>query len=150
MEKELNTKASELAELTMKFLGNCHEKEERMARYHNLTIAELKCIRQIQRNENINNKEIAERMHLSSSRLTRIMDGLVEKGFILREIDKIDRRNMKLSLSDEGVKLLERINATYLSVHKEILKKLEPQLQADVIKAMSSLMRALEEWLRRK
>ena len=147
--RQLNNNAEQLAELTYKFLSNCHEKEERMAQSHNLTVAELKCIRHINKTENVNNKEIAERMNLSSSRLTRIIDGLVNKGFIEREIDSADRRNMKLSLSAEGIKLLERINLTYLTVHKDILANIEPKLHTDVIKAMASLLEALEEWLKK-
>lgn len=145
--EQLNKNANELAELTFRFLTNCHEKEERMARKHNLTVAELKCIRQISTTENFNNKEIAERMNLSSSRLTRIIDGLVEKGIIKREIDPSDRRNMKLCLSTEGVNLLQDINNTYLTVHKEILSKLDPKMHRDAINAIASLLKALEEWL---
>ncbi|MHC1736599.1 MAG: MarR family winged helix-turn-helix transcriptional regulator [Ignavibacteriaceae bacterium] len=147
--RQLNKNAEQLAELTYKFLSNCHEKEERMAQAHSLTVAELKCIRHINKTENVNNKEIAERMNLSSSRLTRIIDGLVTKGFIEREIDSADRRNMKLSLSVEGIKLLEQINLTYLTVHKDILANIEPKLHTEVIKAMSSLLEALEEWLKK-
>lgn len=146
--KQLNINATQLADLTYKFLSNCHEKEERMAQCHNLTVAELKCIRQINKSENINNKEIAERMNLSSSRLTRIIDGLVNKGYIEREIDTTDRRNMRLSLSIEGITLLEQINKTYLTVHRGILSNIEPGLHTEVIKAMASLLEALEEWLR--
>jgi DNA-binding MarR family transcriptional regulator len=49
-------------------------------------------------NEVVNNKLIAERMNLSPSRLTRIIDGLVQKGYITREINPSDRRNMKVAL----------------------------------------------------
>ena len=41
-------------------------------------------------------------MNLSPSRLTRIIDGLVQKEYIIREIDPNDRRNMKVSLSSQG------------------------------------------------
>jgi len=144
---ELNINAAQLADLTDKFLFSSHEKEERMSQNHQLTVAELRCIHQINKNENVNNKEIAERMNLSSSRLTRIIDGLVAKGFIKREIDLADRRNMRLSLSKEGISILEKINLTYLTVHKEILSNIEPKLHQEVIKAFGSLSEALDKWL---
>ena len=91
--------AEQLANLTFNLLARCQEKESRLADEHNLLEAELKCLRLMTFEESLNNKDIAEIMNLSPSRITRIMDGLVKKGYMLREIDKNDRRNMKIALS---------------------------------------------------
>ncbi|MBZ0199184.1 MAG: MarR family transcriptional regulator, partial [Ignavibacteriaceae bacterium] len=94
--------ARELADLTFKLLANCQEKEDRLAEQYGLTQAEFRCLRLFGKTETLNNKTIAERMNLSPSRLTRIIDGLVTKNYMLREIEPKDRRNMRVSLSHQG------------------------------------------------
>lgn len=76
---ELNQHAEQLANLTFSLLANCQEKEVRLAEIHGLTQAEFRCLRLFNSEETVNNKKIAERMNLSPSRLTRIIDGLVKK-----------------------------------------------------------------------
>src|SRR4030066_2456125 len=114
--------AEHLANLTFNLLANCQEKEVRLATVHKLPQAEFRCLRLFGTDESVNNKAIAERMNLSPSRLTRIIDGLVQKEYILREIDPNDRRNMKVSLSRKGQLLVQQLNKAYIDIHKEILQ----------------------------
>jgi DNA-binding MarR family transcriptional regulator len=143
--KESNAKR--LADLTFRLLGNCHEKEERLAKKYGLTQAEYRCVRHIYENENINNKDISEKMNLSASRLTRIVDGLVNKGYVIREIERKDRRNMRLFFSDKGIDLMRKINLAYLKVHEEILSNINPEIHDNLLIAITDLLTALEKWL---
>ncbi|MFZ1517772.1 MAG: MarR family transcriptional regulator [Ignavibacteriaceae bacterium] len=144
---ELNHNAEMLANLTFNLLANCQEKEVRLAEVHSLTQAEFRCLRLFGSDESINNKAIAERMNLSPSRLTRIIDGLVQKEYILREIDPNDRRNMKVSLSRKGQLLVTQLNKAYIDIHKEILEDIEVEQHQPLITAMTHLLTALEKWI---
>jgi DNA-binding MarR family transcriptional regulator len=141
--------AERLANLTFSLLANCQEKEIRLAEIHDLTQAEFRCLRLFGTDESLNNKHIAERMKLSPSRLTRIIDGLVEKNYINREIDPSDRRNMRVSLSRRGKLLVQQLNKAYVNIHEEILQDIEPSQHEPLITAMEHLLSALERWLRR-
>lgn len=144
---ELNHNAERLANLTFSLLANCQEKEIRLAEVHSLTQAEFRCLRLFGSDETINNKAIAERMNLSPSRLTRIIDGLVQKEYIIREIDPNDRRNMKVSLSSKGQLLVKQLNKAYIDIHKEILEDIEVDQHQPLIIAMTNLLSALEKWI---
>lgn len=144
---ELDQNAEQLANLTFSLLANCQEKETRLAEVHNLTQAEFRCLRLFGSDESINNKAIAERMNLSPSRLTRIIDGLVGKECIIREIDPNDRRNMKVSLSKRGQLLVQQLNRSYIDIHKEILQDITEDQHKPLISAMTHLLSALEKWL---
>lgn len=144
---ELNQNAEKLANLTFSLLANCQEKEIRLAEVHSLTQAEFRCLRLFGSDETINNKAIAERMNLSPSRLTRIIDGLVQKEYIIREIDPNDRRNMKVSLSSKGQLLVKQLNKAYIDIHKEILEDIEVDQHQPLIVAMTNLLTALEKWI---
>jgi len=144
---ETNSTASRLANLTFSLLANCQEKEVHLAELHGLTQAEFRCLRLFGTDESLNNKTIAERMNLSPSRLTRIIDGLVKKLYIRREIDSNDRRNMKVNLSKKGKSLVQQLNKAYVDIHEEILLDINPSQHEQLIVAMTHLLEALEKWL---
>lgn len=144
---ETNSTASRLANLTFSLLANCQEKEVHLAELHGLTQAEFRCLRLFGTDESLNNKTIAERMNLSPSRLTRIIDGLVKKKYIRRDIDPNDRRNMKVNLSKKGKSLVQQLNKAYVDIHEEILLDIDPSQHEQLIVAMTHLLEALEKWL---
>jgi DNA-binding MarR family transcriptional regulator len=145
-EESLTQNASKLADLTYSLLGRCQEKEVRLAEQYGLTQAEFRCLRLFNANEIINNKHMAERMNLSPSRLTRIIDGLVKKGYLNREIDNVDRRNMRVYLSKQGEEIVKVLNSSYLDIHMELLQDIEPSQHQQLISAMTSLLSALNKW----
>ncbi len=144
---ETNSTASRLANLTFSLLANCQEKEVHLAELHGLTQAEFRCLRLFGTDESLNNKTIAERMNLSPSRLTRIIDGLVKKKYIRRNIDSNDRRNMRVNLSTKGKALVQQLNKAYVDIHEEILLDIDPSQHEQLIVAMTHLLEALEKWL---
>ncbi len=143
----INLTAEKLANLTFNLLANCQEKEIRLAEVHNLTQAEFRCLRLFGSDEVMNNKSIAERMKLSPSRLTRIIDGLVAKEYVIREIDNNDRRNMKVSLSMKGKSLVNQLNKAYVNIHREILQDIDESQHTPLITALMHLLAALDKWL---
>lgn len=138
--------AGVLANTTSDFISSCEDKENNLARLKGLTQVELKCMRLFRINEVTNNKNIAQKMNLSPSRLTRIIDGLVTKGFIRREIDREDRRNMRLYLSESGCGFIQNINQQYLELHCRILEKVKPENRNEVVKALQTLFKELDKW----
>lgn len=141
--------AESLANLTFNLLARCQEKESHIAEAHGLLEAEFKCFRLMSSEESLNNQEIAKRMKLSPGRVTRIMDGLIDKGYMEREIDKKDRRNMILSLSRKGKILAHKINGAYVKVHKDILQEIEVSQHVPLLIAMEHLLAAVERWLQK-
>ncbi|MBL7994320.1 MarR family transcriptional regulator [bacterium] len=145
--QELHDDAVQLAELTFNLLEGCHEKEARLAKKHGLSPAEFRCLRLFGLTEKSSNKKIAERMNLSPSRLSRVLDGLVSKGYMTRKIDEEDRRNMMVSLSRKGVQIVENLNIDYTRIHQEILNNIEQAQHKNLIRGMSSLLTALNKWM---
>ena len=73
----LSTKrlAQRLADLTSELLENCQLKIERTAERLNLTVAEFRLLQSMRNNKVLPAGELAKRIGVSSSRLTRILDG---------------------------------------------------------------------------
>ena len=143
MEKD----ASQLANLTFSLLSTCQQKENLLAEQYGLTQAEFRCLKLFDKKETVNNKTIAKRMGLSASRLTRIIDGLVAKGYTEREINPSDRRNMDVTLSRKGTQLVQKLDLAYVNIHKELLENIELNQHKPLIHAMTNLLNAMEQWL---
>lgn len=142
-----NTPAEKLAEMTTKLMENCLRKEEIRIKEFRLTQAEYRCIKLIHKNESINSKIISERMGLSASRLTRIIGGLVNKGYINRQEEPNDRRNLRLSLTDKALNFLSFMHAEYIKIHADVIGKLSSGEQTTVIVTVQQLVGQIENWL---
>lgn len=150
MNREIETDAATLADLTFRLLSDCEQKENLLALKYELTIAEFRCLKYFNENEYINNKLIAAKMNLSPSRLTRIIDGLEEKGYLSREVNRSDRRNLKLYLTSRGVTFVAQLNSEYIRIHKEILDHISDTHHKPLIEAVSQLSVAMKKWLDEK
>lgn len=108
-----------------------------------ITHSQLFVLAIIERNRDIGIKEISEKLNISSSATTQLVDGLVENGYVVRKADLKDRRALQLELSAKGNKqiaelknkrikmmetLFDALNdkelETYLKLHKKILSKI--------------------------
>ena len=138
--------AERLANLTFNLLARCQAKEEWLATQRGLFQAEFKCLRLFGCDKSLNCKEIARRMNLSQSRLTRIIDGLVKKGYMNREIDPADRRNMKVTLSRRGKILTTKLDKEFIDMHSEILEHIDVSKHNSLITSMEHLLVATEKW----
>lgn len=141
--------AERMADLTFELLEQCQIKREQMAERLHLTVAEFKLLRGFRKDETLSVNDLAKRIDLSSSRLTRIIDGLVEKGLARREIGSRDRRVMEISLTLKGKKVRDELEETYMKTHLDILDLLPQGADDSVILAMEKLRDAMKEWVKK-
>jgi len=144
---EKRKQAESMADLTYELLEHCQEKRERMAVKLNLTVAEFKLLRMFHDEKPVLIADLAGRVDLSNSRLTRILDGLERKKFIRRAIGPKDRRTMEVTLTADGKKTLKQLETTYLQTHEEIIKLLPDDTADTVLKAMEKLRDAMKLWV---
>ena len=70
--------------------------------------------------------EAGARTSLRPDKVTRVVDSLVAKGFVLRVHDKEDRRRVVLSLSPRGARAFGEIDRVRYAIESEMLALLEP------------------------
>ena len=147
-ESDQPTLAERMAELTFELLEQCQVKQERVAGNVGLTVAEFKLIRCVRSDTLVSAGELARRMQLSSSRLTRILDGMVRKNLVVRESASDDRRVVQVRLTEKGAELQHNLNSKYLQTHADIMELLPEEARDSVIMAMEKLRDAMEEWVK--
>lgn len=149
MQNEDDTKAFQaerLADLTFELLDRCHEKQEIIAGKVGLTVAEFKVMRAFRGDKQLTGQELSNRVQLSGSRMTRILDGLVEKQLVRREIGIKDRRTMDISLTEKGRLITQELQQSYVGAHVDIMKFLPEDAGESVILAMEKLRDAMKSW----
>lgn len=142
-------KAEILANLVFNLLPRCQQKEMQLAEKNHLLHSEFKCLHFFDSDKKLNNSSIAEKMNMSPSRSTRIVDGLVTKDFLIREEDPEDRRNVVVSLSKKGKLLTHKLDKEYINLHSEILKDMDSSQRMRLISAVENLNSAIEVWLQK-
>lgn len=143
---QINIDAYKLADLTFNVVTNYLTKEEIIAEKHGVKHSEYRCLRAFGEYEVINNKELSRRLHLSPSRLTRIADSLVRKGFLAKTIDVKDKRYHYFELKEKGKALYKEVNKVYVKIHREILSNIDYRQHDCLMSAMDSYLKALEHW----
>ena len=113
-----------LVDLIIELKKDCMEVEERIRTLCNVSLAEYKAIMEIKITERITCNVLSEKMGLSNSRGSRIIDGLVRKGYLLRVTNPGDRRSFVLSLSFKGAKIKDGIERERNNCEKRIREKL--------------------------
>lgn len=136
---EIYRKAERLADLTLGLVGCCQTKQEEIAERAHLSLSEFKCLRAFRRDTEMSVKDIAQRMNLTSSRLTRIIDGLVKKRYVTRHIDPHDRRIINVRLTKQGEIVARKVTNDCTHVYEQVLGILQSKDHDRIINAINEL-----------
>lgn len=92
---------------------------------------------------------LAERLRVTPSTLTRIVDRLVRLNLVRRQEDSDDRRLVRHYLTSEGAQSLEEMARTARAYLTEILRKLPREKLEGLLQALQDLIQAAEAVERR-
>lgn len=113
-----------LVDLIIELKKDCMIDEKQIRTLCNVSLAEYKAVMEIDTTERITCNVLSKKMGLSPSRGSRIIDGLVRKGYLLRATNPEDRRSFVLSLSPKGAKIKDDIGRERNNCEKRIREKL--------------------------
>ena len=137
-----------LAEITTRLFNNCQEKEVRHAAQLGVSVVEFRCLRVMMEFEKLTVNQLAQKMSLSSGRISRLIDKLVSKQLVLREAGTDDRRIYYLCLTAKGEKLAADLVQSHIKIHNEIMNKIDAEVHDPMIDILTLLNNAVESWLR--
>lgn len=85
--------------------------------------------------------EVAEHMGVTISMASKIIDAMVERGYIIRDTDTVDRRKLVLSITKEGENALEVVHMTALNCYIEKLQTLT-KAECEIVNIAADLIRS--------
>ncbi len=115
-----------------------------LARTHELTVAQLLCLRVLRNAGMLSAGALANALSISPQTVTGLLDRLHARGLIARARSETDRRQVLISLSEQGEKLLA---ATSPSLQDRFVKRfsaLPPARRAALSDALSTVVSLLE------
>ena len=107
-----------------------------------LSLSEFAGLSALETGEKIAGAELAARIRLSPSRCSRVIDRMVERGFINREQCPNDRRAIRVSLTPQGAKLKQSLNNEMANCERKILSRLTPDQTREIVRCLNILLEA--------
>ncbi|MBN2091500.1 MarR family transcriptional regulator [candidate division KSB1 bacterium] len=130
-----------------RLLTNCTEKEVRHVAKYGVTVAEFRCLKALLVNESVNMNQLAQEMQITNSRMTRIIDNLVDKKLVQRIENEQDRRMNIVTLTPDGQLKAQMMLQSAIAINSEILGRIPNEKHESVIDAIDLLGKAIESWL---
>lgn len=88
---------------------------------------------------------LAEAADVAPPSATRMLDGLAQRGIVVRERSDADRRAVRIALTDEGRRLAERKRAVRTAARRELFESLPPEQRANAAALLRQLAESTEE-----
>lgn len=89
-------------------------------------------------------QELAARLGLEKSTVSRLAAGMVDRGWLSRERDTDDRRLYRLQLTAAGLDVAERVGADLSEHHGRLLGRLSPDERHALGVGLGALVRELD------
>ena len=128
-----------LLDLIMELKRGCMEDEKQIRSICQISLAEYKGIVEIEINERITCNHLSQKMGLSPSRGSRVIDNLVKKGYFERSNNPRDRRSYFISLSEDGIKIRRQIQQEKKRYEEKIRERFSKK-EIDQIKDVLDLI----------
>jgi DNA-binding MarR family transcriptional regulator len=110
-----------------------------------LTMAQLRCLQMVAAEGGAAlTTGLARRLQVAVPTMTRMLDGLAERGLIERQPDPASRRQIRIVLTDEGSALLTRYETIIAARLRRLLGHLTTQQQIRLHLALTDLAATLD------
>ncbi len=110
-----------------------------------VTTSQCFLVVEIGRNPGICVKELANVLKLDKSAVSRAVEELVQKGFVIREPSKADRRSVVLTLTEEGEARFNKIENDMYEKFKKVFARIPKDKQEQVLEALQIYNEACEK-----
>lgn len=115
---------------------------------NDLTVPQYTLLVAIAPNKEVTQKSLGEKTFLPKSTLSQAVDGLVQAGLLNRQPVEGNRREIQLSLSEQGESLLKKIHLQAGGIHQifgSAIESLTDQQYKDLLEAHLQISTYLEE-----
>lgn len=116
-----------------------------IVRQHGLRVVEWRVLACLSDRTAIATTELAEKSLCEQSRMTRILDQMVEKGLLERSLDNQDRRRIRVSLTQDGQNLADILVAAARAHEARLLAELADTDAARIKPMLEALLKQLSQ-----
>ena len=140
----LDYQTQRFEDLMKELVDCCQERTAYISGKFGIPEAEVRCLMLFAGERYLTPKGIAEKLDVSKSRATKIINGLIEKGLAERTDDVNDGRVKLISLTKQGRERSEEIGAVSRDLHQKVLLELEPEQRNMILSYLQMLRSSME------
>jgi len=122
----------------------CQERMQYQSDKFAMPDAEMRCLMLFANKRYLTAKNIAYHMNVVKSRVSKLLDGLAEKGLVRKVRDPADSRVALISLTREGREKIFAIASFQNLIYKEVLGHMAPQQRKVMISNLELLKASME------
>lgn len=109
---------------------------------HGISVTECYALEAVNRHGPLRLGDLAERLHLEKSTMSRVVDALLRKGLVDRRTQEEDRRAVHIEATSRGRRLHERIAREARGRYRTLLEEVPPPSRSVVIGFLERLARS--------
>lgn len=113
---------------------------------HGLTVSQCYILETLNQHGPLEMQQLADKMHLSISTVTRAVEPLVEQKIVDRIVDPADNRVRVITMTERGQTLFEKHWEGVLKAEKIILESFPEESRAMLIEFLRKLNSAFGNW----
>lgn len=132
-----------IVDLIMELKKRCMQVEDEILNRFRLSSAEYHAVMLTGDGEKLSCVLLADRIGLSRSRGSRIIERLVTKGYMKKELDSSDGRVVTVSLTEQGLEVQKELDCFKRECGERIIKGLEPEEIEGLAEKLSKMVSLL-------
>jgi DNA-binding MarR family transcriptional regulator len=140
----LDYQSQKLEDLISEIVQCCKERTSFLSKKFDIPEAELRCLMLFGEERYLTAKGISQKLDVAKSRVTKIINGLVQKRLVESIDDPKDGRIKLIGLTTKGQKKSREISNVTKDLHQRLLLELELEQRKMVISCLEILRASME------
>lgn len=134
---------SNVLDLVYELKKRCIQEDEAFFDAFDISQAEYNMFICLSNCKHFNSYSVAEKMQLSLSRVSRIIDKMVNKEFLSRSTNKTDRRAIDIKMTTKGKNVMSQIKEYRKKREKDLEEKLNAEEMEEIISGLKKLIKVI-------
>ena len=140
----LGYQSQRLQDLIEEVVHCCKERTVFLSKKFDIPEAELRCLMLFGEERYLTAKGISQKLDVAKSRVTKIINGLMQKRLVESTDDPNDARVKLIGLTQEGQRKSKELGAMNTDLHQRLLLEIEPEQRKMVISCLEVLRSSME------
>ncbi len=111
---------------------------------YSLSLSQVFALQELEK-QKITIGELSDRLHLDRSTGSRLVDSLVKGGFVQRELNEANRREVLASLTERGQRSIQQVREQSVSFYESVLKGLSKEEQTQILRSFQTFTDSLSK-----
>jgi len=145
-EKALQQQAEKLDRLTKDLLRKFQMRDRNEITCCGVSVSQCYTLDTLGEHGEMSMVQLARKMFLDKSTMTRVVDGLIERALVERRFDDKDRRVIYIALTVAGRKVLEGIRRQQMGSLRLILERIPITERQKLLEGLEIFSSAVQDW----